>query len=132
MPPTTKEGRARALVNLRPPWKPEQSGNPSGRKKGLVSLLKEVLDGDTLGGVKTEDGRTVAEHLADRIVAQAMKGNAPYMVQLLDRVCGKVSTEQSPDADAGRPIFQIVDNGRNPSPDVSASTETAGGSGYLG
>jgi hypothetical protein len=114
-----------SLANL-VPFKPGQSGNPGGRPKGesLITLLRRVLDGDTLGGVKTEDGRTVAEHLADWIVVHAMKGNAAYAGLVLDRVCGKVGSDRPDDADAVRPIFHIIDNGRNPSPDIRASAET--------
>jgi Family of unknown function (DUF5681) len=103
------------------PFKPGQSGNPGGRPKGvsLITLLRRALDGDSIGGVKTDDGRTVAEHLADRIIVHAMKGNPAYAAQILDRVCGKVGADQPGDEDAGRPVFVIVDNGRNPpGPDV--------------
>jgi hypothetical protein len=105
----------RSLANLRPPWQPGQSGNANGRKKGLVTLLREVLEQTELHGVKTPDGRTVAEHLAEAIIGHAMKGNAAYMVQVLDRLEGKAGSDAT-SASRG-PIlveYEVGDDGRNP------------------
>jgi hypothetical protein len=105
----------RSLANLRPPWKPGESGNANGRKKGLVTLLREVLEQTELQGVKTPDGRSVAEHLAEAIIAHAIKGNAAYMVQVLDRLEGKAGSDVT--STSRGPIlveFEVGDDGRNP------------------
>lgn len=40
-PKTAPSGRERSLANLKPAWKPGQSGNPAGRPKGARSILTE-------------------------------------------------------------------------------------------
>lgn len=86
------ESRKRGLI----PWQKGQSGSTreqkTGRKKGLVTLIKEALEGDSLQGVKTPDKRTIAEHYAELIIAHGMRGNAPYMTQTMDRLYGKVGS----------------------------------------
>jgi hypothetical protein len=127
----------RSLMNLKPPWKPGETGNKKGRKLGLVTLLRQTLRRNTLNGVPTPDGRTVAEHLAERIVGHAMKGNAAYTAFILDRLLGKAGSGKDVSAAAGgdmRPIFEIVHNGRDPglygsdgSVAASSATERAAG-----
>ncbi len=56
----------RSLANLRPPWKPGESGNANGRKKGLVTLLREVLEQTELQGCE-DSGRTLGRRASGRI-----------------------------------------------------------------
>jgi hypothetical protein len=103
------------LRNLTP-WKRGQSGNPSGRPKGLVALIRDALERDILQGVKTPDGRSIAEHYAEAVIGHGMKGNAPYMTQVMDRLEGKIgtaSTESGDEAGGLRPIFEIILNDRD-------------------
>jgi hypothetical protein len=79
--------------NVLTQFKPGQSGNPKGRKKGLMTLIKEALERDEIAGQKTPDGRSVIEHYAEAIIAHGMKGNAAYMTQVFDRLEGKVGAE---------------------------------------
>jgi hypothetical protein len=66
-------------------WKPGQSGNPSGRRKGSVSLttaLKNVL----AKGMN-------ADRLAQQIYDGAMAGDAALVKVVLDRVDGTVAQQ---------------------------------------
>jgi hypothetical protein len=72
------------------PWKAGESGNPSGRKTGLVTLLKEALE-----TAKTDGGETLAEQLADSIIMHAIKGNGAYLNAVLDRTEGKVGAKSA-------------------------------------
>ena len=83
--------------NLRP-WKPGQSGNPLGRPRGTISLtrmIRERLKDRQLCGQDTPDGRTNAEWFVDRMIALAMKGNAAYMKEIMDRNDGPIPKEES-------------------------------------
>ena len=63
---------------------------------------------------RLSDGRSIAEHFAECMVGHAMKGNAPYMKEVVDRIEGKISVETEADiAAASGPVFNIIDNGRN-------------------
>lgn len=66
-------------------WKPGQSGNPGGAKKGrtLTSRLNEILD-------KEVDGKTVAQALMEAGVKAALRGDYRYWLHILERYDGKV------------------------------------------
>ncbi len=67
------------------------SGLP-GRPKGSVSLttlIKEALVRADLHGKPTPDGRTNAEWFVDQMLVLAMRGNASYMKEVIDRNDGK-------------------------------------------
>jgi hypothetical protein len=78
----------------------EWKGNANGRPKGslsLTTLIKQALQSNRLGQLETPDGRTIAEHFAEHVIGQAMKGNAAFMKEVMDRVDGKI-----PDAEPNR------------------------------
>lgn len=70
--------------NLRP-WKPGQSGNPSGysKQRRVTDEILRMLD----------DGKGIDKALAQTMVKQALKGNARFMSMLLNRVEGPVRKE---------------------------------------
>ncbi len=86
-----------------PPWRKGQSGNPSGKPKGLLtndqvkatlgkfwSMSKE----DLLGILKNEKS-TMGELMIASVMARAAKdGDANRLNFLLDRSIGKVSPEE--------------------------------------
>ena len=79
------DSEARRLANLRPPWKPGESGNPSGRpaKKPITEMYERILNNP--------------ENLAlieDAVSKALTRGNMAMVLQLKemsDRVEGKVT-----------------------------------------
>jgi hypothetical protein len=85
------------------PFPPGVSGNPNGRPKGssITARIRARCAQDT------DDGRTIAERIADRFVAEALKGKFPFAREVLDRVDGKVTEKVEINGADGGPI--IVD-----------------------
>jgi hypothetical protein len=87
----TREARGASPLNgVVPPvehrWRKGQSGNPGGRPKGqsITAALREALQ-------REHNGRTVAQHLADQIIKEALRGKFPFAKEVLDRADGKVT-----------------------------------------
>jgi len=82
----------------RPPkeyqFKPGQSGNPGGRKKGesLTAMLRKVLE-------REHNGRPIGELLVERLVKEALAGKLPHLKEVLDRVEGRVVERMQVDAE---------------------------------
>jgi hypothetical protein len=93
--------------NLRPPWKPGESGNPKGKPKGAKSfktILTELMeiqlkDPKLLNSFKKKfpelidlkKGKTPKELIMIRLMAEAMGGNMQATKELLERFDGKVT-----------------------------------------
>ncbi len=77
--------------NLKP-WKKGQSGNPRGRPKGrsLTDALRKLLD----EGI---DGKDLADALAKKAYAQAMKGDFRFFNMIMERLDGKVADQHQAD-----------------------------------
>ena len=79
----------KSLKNLRPQWKPGQSGNPAGMPKGTPTIrsFTEVVK-RRMAEVIPDDptGRTRLERLADELEAQALGGGAKAADLLLERI----------------------------------------------
>ena len=64
--------------NLKPPWKPGQSGNPNGRPPGCRNkatlAIEELLDGE-------------AEGLTRKAIELALKGDMQALRLCLERIC---------------------------------------------
>ena len=77
--------------NLRPAWKPGQSGNPAGRPPkniSITSLVKAKLL------LPANNGKTYGELVADSLVELATTGKDMVAIkELLDRVEGKVQSQ---------------------------------------
>lgn len=74
--------------NLRPPWKPGQSGNPGGRPKGqsLTKILRDILDSEA-----DDSGKLVAEHFVESVVTHAIeRGDSALVKEIFNRIDGKV------------------------------------------
>lgn len=78
--------------NLRPPWKPGESGNPGGRPKGrsLTARLRELLDRGEINGKPIKDGQQVADLVAKALIKAAVRGNVKALQYIFDRVDGKI------------------------------------------
>lgn len=83
------EGRERRLRNLRPPWKPGESGNPSGRPKSkpLTDACFEHLS------KHPKDLSAVARAL----ITQAKRGSVKAFSALADRLEGKPASHDALD-----------------------------------
>jgi hypothetical protein len=100
-------GPRRGRVENLKPFKPGQSGNPGGKRKGqsLTAKIAAILERDTLGGKRLPGGLSVADVLAEAIVKQACLGKFPFAKEVLERLDGKVPDriiDETPDADADR------------------------------
>lgn len=106
-----EQGKIREPVGYAHPpvhsrFQPGQSGNPGGRAKGrtLTSILREVLDSNTLGGKPIPQGRTVADMLGDVIIKEALKGKFTFAKEVLDRTEGKVAEKHEHTGKDGAPM----------------------------
>jgi len=91
----------------RPPrehqFKPGQSGNPGGRKKGesLTAMLRKVLE-------REHNGRPIGELLVERLVKEALAGKLPHLKEVLDRVEGRAVERMKVDAQVRSPAMVIL------------------------
>ncbi len=119
-----------AIENLTP-WKPGQSGNPSGRAKGrrypgdyLRSMLGDNLAAGELQAVARDKSAPVARRIAAKAILAALdddgKLSGPALDRLLDRTEGRpgqsvtVTAEARPDparvlAEARRSVLGYVE-----------------------
>lgn len=102
-------------ANLRPPWKPGQSGNPKGRPKGrrLTDILREALDSQEIGGVPIEGGERVADVFVRAVLGHAVQsGNASIIKEIFDRIDGRVpkAAPAQPDDAPAKPRIEIPDS----------------------
>lgn len=74
-------------------WKKGQSGNPGGRppyKGSITELIREALKKYELCNNPLPTGCTAAHVLAEAMIQHAIKGQAPYMKEIMDRNDGKI------------------------------------------
>ena len=86
-------------------WKPGQSGNPEGRKaeKLIADQLRLVLmDIDPATGYKR------LRMLAEKMVEQAIEGNAAQQSMVLDRIDGKVPQENHNTSELGENTLEAL------------------------
>lgn len=78
--------------NLRPPWKPGQSGNPTGysrarrRQDALVRLLESGMPAADLAEALDREG--LAREVAETLLRLALSGHVRSFMELLYRVDG--------------------------------------------
>ena len=83
------------IENLQPPWKPGESGNPSGRpsKRRLsecyADLIDKPLPEDLRKGMRLEAGATYGEAMALGLARAAIKGKTEAAREFGDRTEGK-------------------------------------------
>ncbi|MCK5016803.1 MAG: hypothetical protein KAS32_06985 [Candidatus Peribacteraceae bacterium] len=97
MPPTTKEGRAKANKNLRPRRKGDPPLNLTGGVKQLRTFLQQALDGELLLEDKFSKElvkKKAMFHLITTLFHKAIvQGDVRAIKELLDRAFGPVTTE---------------------------------------
>lgn len=93
MKKSTEKITDKRKMNLKPPWKPTQSGNPKGKPKGLRSwhtVLRERL----------ESGKITMEQIGDAILKKAKRGDTKAIDLIWNRMDGKpketIEVPQSP------------------------------------
>lgn len=94
---TGSSGKNRGVENLRP-FKPGQSGNPSGRPKGSVSITKHLI-----AALEAQDEQQ-AKMLAQAIIIHAAKGNGAALKCVMDRIDGPVKEQLELTGKDGGPI----------------------------
>lgn len=91
--PTPEDAaRAKRLANLRPrpPWKPGESGNPTGRPRGArnrSTIVKEALESAAFDN--GADG-TIADQLVWKQILKADDGDTTAFRELMDSGYGKI------------------------------------------
>jgi Family of unknown function (DUF5681) len=91
-PPTPgnrQENRAKPKTDhlVATQFKPEQSGNPNGRPRKMVTEALNELLAERVPGDKQK--RTKARLLADVLFTQAMKGKTQAAIEIIDRTEGR-------------------------------------------
>jgi hypothetical protein len=108
-------------VTPRQRFRPFSRGEFSSRSRGIPP------DSDPERPAQTPSPSVVFRPCRGRqiyIPTKVLKSQAPPQKKFGCRPdCCKVGTEQPAAENAGRPIFVIVDNGRNPSPDIPPSAD---------
>ena len=96
-----------SLKNLKPRWKPGESGNPKGRvpkPSCLTSWLKEDL-----AKIDPATGKTNAQLIAEKMVADAKAGVASARAEIFERVEGKVPQAiEATGKDGGAVLIEYV------------------------
>jgi len=81
------QGKAASLANLRPPWKPGESGNPKGSKprRKVEDVVLQLLDVEI-----DEEGTQRVDRLANLVLDLVLnKKNVPMLRELLGRLWPK-------------------------------------------
>ncbi len=83
--------------NLRPPWKPGESGNPSGRPKRrpitdcYIRMADEKMPPDMCKQLGMKRGSTFADALARGQFIKAIKGEAKNASEIREAIEGKAT-----------------------------------------
>ncbi|MBA3806388.1 MAG: hypothetical protein H0X14_11840 [Acidobacteria bacterium] len=101
------KGRERSLANLKP-FRPGQSGNPSGRPKNVLSkaLRKKLEEVES----DAEGARSNADMIADKLVEVALGGNLEAIKIVLDRMEGRARQSINVTTDSRERIERAIDN----------------------
>tara|TARA_R110002020_G_scaffold316911_1_gene532544 strand:- start:79 stop:444 length:366 start_codon:yes stop_codon:yes gene_type:complete len=100
-PKNSMNGKADHLKRFQ--WKKGESGNPTGRPKGSVSLETELRKRLSDGEV----GDRIVQDLIDEAIRQALAGEYKFFNLIWERMDGKVTDRVSIQAEA--PIFDEDD-----------------------
>lgn len=87
-----------------------QPGNPGGpgrpkRAETISDIIREALKQRTIGGKPIPGDRTVADVIAEVVMAKALKGDHKFITTLLERVEGKVKERHEISGPDGAPLF---------------------------
>jgi len=94
-------------------FKPGQSGNPAGRPRNVMGeALRSRLDR------LADDGRPLADHLAEALLQCALQGDVSAIKVIFDRVDGKVVAAAQDDRGAtAYRVISLPDNDRGDGPE---------------
>lgn len=81
-------------------FRPGNNANPNGRPKGS-SITARIR---ARCAQESGNGKTIAERIGDRFVAEALSGKFPFAKEVLDRVDGKVTERFEHSGSGGGPI----------------------------
>jgi hypothetical protein len=98
------------IKNLRPPWKPGESGNLAGRPKTkpLTDELQRLLGEEAPKG----KGQTWAALIAEALVKRASKGDVRAIAELGNRIEGRPVQAVELDADVNAEIVERLEAAR--------------------
>ena len=116
MPDSEQDGgnTARNTAGLRPPWKPGESGNMSGRPKrkpltdAYAALLDKPIPSDMARQLKLDESTTYAQVIAMSLVREAVKGKVQAAAEVADRVEGKITQPISGPEGGAIPIANLT------------------------
>ena len=116
MPDSEQDGgnTARNTAGLRPPWKPGESGNMSGRPKrkpltdAYAALLDKPIPPDMARQLKLDESTTYAQVIAMSLVREAVKGKVQAAAEVADRVEGKITQPISGPEGGAIPIANLT------------------------
>ena len=108
----SNSARTRGLV----PWKPGQSGNPSGRPKrkpltdAYAAILEKKFPADVAAKLMLLGRPTYAQVIAISLAQEAIKGKVQAASELADRVEGRIGTPGDSPANPLHLHFEDVRN----------------------
>lgn len=128
----SSEGAEKKLANLIP-YKPGQSGNPKGRKKGsltLTEILRKILRDKV--NIKTPDGKeikvTKGELLMLKWTQSAMEGEIGEISKIIERMEGKpvqpVQVTRDVDSETVKELRDLANTMKAAVPKTDGSTVT--------
>lgn len=111
-----------AKSNLTPPWKPGQSGNPKGYKKGqknYATIFREALE--ALAKKNGKDPDVLEREIVEAGIARAAKGDYRFYKDNLDRLHGTPTqtinanlTSTLPDPDTLKDMDKFLEQKNDP------------------
>ena len=91
--------------NLKP-FSSENQPERNGRPKGSLSLINEIKK--VLEGVDETSNKSILELLAIAAAKQAIKGNAAYFKEIIERLDGKVTDKTQHLGPDGEPLDHTI------------------------
>ena len=125
------------IENLRPPWKPGQSGNPSGRPKkrplssAYLEFAQRRLPEKLRRSLGLPEDATFAEALSEALFRSAINGSVSAARELREATEGKSEVRSGEPSDDVEIQFKVVYEQtpriRRPDPDSSGSDGSGNG-----
>src|ERR1700677_586006 len=125
------------IENLRPPWKPGQSGNPSGRPKkrplssAYIEFAERRLPERLRRSLGLPEGATYTDALAEALFRSALNGNVPAARELREATEGRADVRpKEPAGDVEiqfRVLYEQTPRVKRPDPDNSGGDASGDG-----
>jgi hypothetical protein len=107
-------GRARSLLNLRPPFRKGESGNPGGRPKQMTIL--DCLRRELMQACPNAPEYTIKEGIVHKLCTLALDGDMRAINEIFDRLLGKpgvhLSLAHSESTDAEELVEELTHSWR--------------------